>query len=104
MPTRRRRLAGCGKCTTIWASWRKITAITPRPKTFCSTAAIRPRSCFCAQADIAGVSHGIWGSASALVAGSRYHAHEGRLADLLDVVNHYDQFFALGLTCSKKVT
>jgi cytochrome c peroxidase len=28
--------------------------------------------------------------------------HDGRFADLLDVVNHYDQFFALGLTQQQK--
>ena len=28
--------------------------------------------------------------------------HDGRFRDLLDVVNHYDQFFALGLTPEEK--
>jgi cytochrome c peroxidase len=28
--------------------------------------------------------------------------HDGRFKDLLDVVNHYDQFFALGLTPEEK--
>ena len=28
--------------------------------------------------------------------------HDGRFADLLKVVNHYDQFFSLGLTAQQK--